>query len=140
MFKVEDIRKTNDLATGKKANKIPAGENFADYLKMGGIAEKQNVQATTAMTSVDAIFAAQTVSDEEERQIRNKLVNKGKELLEHLEEIRDGLLFGEISKDKLIEISRMVKQKDASSQDPKLQEILAEIELRVEVELAKLMR
>ena len=47
---------------------------------------------------------------------------------------------GEISKDRLIEISRLVKQKDVSSADEKLQEIMQEIELRVEVELAKLMR
>ena len=47
-------------------------------------------------------------------------------------------MFGEFSKDRLIEISRMVKTKDVSSNDEKLQEIMQEIELRVEVELAKL--
>ena len=60
--------------------------------------------------------------------------------MEKLEEIRDGLLAGQISKDKLIEISRMVKENRPPAQDPVLQEILDEIELRVEVELAKLTR
>ena len=60
-------------------------------------------------------------------------------MLNHLEEIRDALLKGEIEKEKLIEISRLVKQKDLESNDEKLQEIMQEIELRVEVELAKLM-
>lgn len=45
---------------------------------------------------------------------------------------------GYIATDKLIDISRMVKEKQAETSDPKLQEIMAEIELRVEVELAKL--
>lgn len=139
MFKVDDIRKTNELAQGKGARKIGSGENFADYLKSGATSATQNVQATAAMTSAEAIFAAQMVNDEEERQIRKKLVKKGQTLLENLEEIRDGLLVGELSKERLIEISRMVKQKDASSSDEKLQEIMQEIELRVEVELAKLM-
>ena len=60
--------------------------------------------------------------------------------MDRLEEIRDGLLLGSISKDKLIEISRMVKNKNIKCDDEKLREIMEEIELRVEVELAKIMR
>ena len=140
LFEVDDIRKTNELARGKSAGRVSSGENFADYLKTGTAEKNKEVQATAALTSADAIFAAQSVSDEEERQIRKKLIKKGSTLLDNLEEIRDGLLRGEISKDRLIEISRLVKQKDVSSADEKLQEIMQEIELRVEVELAKLMR
>lgn len=140
MFKVDDVRKANELAKGKGVRRTETGANFADYLKSGTASEPNEVQATAAMTSADAIFAAQAVSDEEERQIRQKLVKKGKMLIENLEEIREGLILGEISKDRLIEISRLVKQKDVSSSDEKLQEIMQEIELRVEVELAKLMR
>lgn len=140
MFKVEDVRKTNELTQNKAAKRIGGSTNFADFLKSGTASESQQVQATAAMTSADAIFAAQMVSDEEERQIRKKLVKKGNTLLDNLEEIREGLLSGEISKDRLIEISRLVKQNDAASTDEKLQEIIQEIELRVEVELAKLMR
>lgn len=138
MFKVEDVRKTTELAQGKNIRKT-SGENFADYLNTGGVSKQNQIQATSAMTSADAIFAAQMVQDEEERQIRQKLVKKGNALLEKLEEIRDGLLVGEISREKLIEISRFVKERDMQSSDPRLQEILQEIELRVEVELAKLM-
>ncbi len=47
---------------------------------------------------------------------------------------------GVISKEKLIEISRLVKDKKFHSEDPRLTEIIGEIELRVEVELAKLMK
>ena len=80
------------------------------------------------------------VDDEEEKQIRKKLVKKANTLLDNLEEIRQEIIFGSVSKDKLIEISRLVKQKDVETNDEKLKEILAEIELRVEVELAKLVR
>ena len=140
MFKVEDIRKTNELAQGKSIRKVSSDASFADFLKAQKTQENQQIQTTSAVASADAIFAAQMISDEEENQIRKKLIKKGKDLLENLEEIREGLLFGEISKERLIEISRMVKQKDVVSQDAKLQEIIQEIELRVEVELAKLMK
>ena len=140
MFKVEDIRKSNELAQGKNVRKTSTGVSFSDYLSSGKIDQNQQVQATSAITSADAIFAAQMVSDEEEHQIKKKLIKKSNTLIDNLEEIRNGLLSGEISKDRLIEISRFVKQKDISSQDERLQEILQEIELRVEVELAKLMK
>ena len=86
----------------------------------------------------DAIFAAQMVNDEEEREIRKKLVKRGNQLLDKLEYIRDGLLLGYMSMDKLIELSRMIKEKQFETNDERLKDIIAEIELRVEVELAKL--
>ena len=140
MFKVDDIRKSAELTKGKSVRKTDSGENFADYLKTSMTKETNQLQSMSAMTSADAIFAAQMIDVDEEKQIRKKLVKKANKLIDCLEEIREGLLFGEFSKDKLIEISRLVKQKDVDTNDPKLREIMEEIELRVEVELAKLMR
>ena len=140
MIKIDDLGKTTELSKSSGIKKSYSGESFADYLKTGSTSQTDNLQHTAAMTSADAIFAAQMVNDEEERQKRNKLFKKGNELLDSLEDIRQSLLVGEIDKDKLINISRMVKQKDIETNDPKLQEIIQEIELRVEVELAKLTR
>ncbi|MBE6454105.1 MAG: hypothetical protein E7017_04385 [Alphaproteobacteria bacterium] len=140
MFRIDDIRKSAELAKGKSTRKVSTGESFSEYLKMSSAQEGNNIQNTTAMTSADAIFAAQMVDGEEERQKKQKLLKRSYGLLDRLEEIRDGLLLGSISKDKLIEISRMVKNKNIKCDDEKLREIMEEIELRVEVELAKIMR
>lgn len=140
MFRIDDIRKSAELAKGKSTRKVSTGESFSEYLKMSSAQEGNNIQNTTAMTSADAIFAAQMVDGEEERQKKQKLLKRSYGLLDRLEEIRDGLLLGSISKDKLIEISRMVKNKNIKCDDEKLMEIMEEIELRVEVELAKIMR
>ena len=78
--------------------------------------------------------------ENEEEEIKKKLLKRGKNLIERLEEIRDGLLIGSISKERLIEISRFVKEQSYESADKRLTELLEEIELRVEVELAKLMK
>ena len=140
LFKIEDVRKSSELNRSKNVRRTGDGDNFASYLNSGSISDNKNIPATSSITSADAIFAAQMVNDEEEREIRKKLIKKGKNLIEMLEEIRDSLLFGEISKDRLIEISRMVKKKDFSSTDDVLNNIIEEIELRVEVELAKIMK
>ncbi len=138
MIKVEDISKNNALGGSRSASKVGSGEDFAQYLNISRNAAPQDVKATTAVASADAIFAAQMVDDEEKQQIRKKIIKKGYDLLDKLDEIRQGLLQGEIVKEKLIEISRFVKNNQFNTDDEKLKEILDEIELRVEVEIAKI--
>ncbi len=139
MIKVDDVNKVKDL-TASKTKKTSGGESFSVYLKETMKPQSSPVGGASGISVADAIFAAQMVDGEEERELRKKSLKRGRSLLEKLEEIRDGLLKGYISLDKLIEISRFVKEKKLASNDPQLEEIIGEIELRVEVELAKLMK
>lgn len=138
MLKVNDVNKSNELNQGKAVRKSNGGESFSAYLSETMKSSSRPVGSASGISVADAIFATQMVSNEEEREIRKKLVKRGQTLLEKLEEIRDGLLVGYISKDELINISRMLKDNKIASSDERLQELMAEIELRVEVELAKL--
>lgn len=140
MFKVDNVKKSSEPLKKSSVKKASFGESFADYLMGGDVSGSAEVGASATVTTVGAIFATQTVDDEEEKQIRKKLVKKANTLLDNLEEIRQEIIFGVVSKEKLIEISRMVKQKDVETKDKKLKDILDEIELRVEVELAKLVK
>lgn len=137
MINVSEINKPKDLNLNK-TKKTAGGGDFSAYLKESMAGQPQGVSGTTSIAVSDAIFAAQMVDGEEEREAKKRLLKRGNTLLEKLEEIRDGLLAGVISKEKLIEISRLVKDKKFHSEDPRLTEIIGEIELRVEVELAKL--
>ncbi|MBR2923037.1 MAG: flagellar assembly protein FliX [Alphaproteobacteria bacterium] len=140
MFRIDNIKKSSETVKTKSAKSVSSGESFANYLKNSAISDETKVNTASAMTNAGAIFATQMVDDEEERQIRKKLVKKANILLDNLEEIRQEIIFGSVSKEKLIEISRLVKQKDVETNDEKLKDILEEIELRVEVELAKLFK
>lgn len=140
MIKVNDINKAGDLGASSKAKKTSGGDSFSLYLKETMKPSSSPVGGSASISVSDAIFAAQMVSGEEEREKRRQMLRRGDTLLEKLEEIRDGLLLGYISKDKLIEISRYVKETKINTADEKLAELIGEIELRVEVELAKLMK
>lgn len=59
-------------------------------------------------------------------------------MLDQLEEIRVGLLTGAIPRDRLEALDRLVQENRGQVVDPRLGEILDEIELRARVELAKL--
>ena len=64
----------------------------------------------------------------------------GKDLLERLDQLRLGILAGVFSKDRLAELAHKLRERQKETDDPKLNEIVKEIELRAEVELAKLTR
>ncbi len=66
--------------------------------------------------------------------------SRGVEILDRLEEIRRGLLLGAVPKERLGELARMVREKRERGADPVISRLLDEIELRAEVELAKLSR
>lgn len=140
MIKVNDINKAGDLGASSKAKKASGGDSFSLYLKETMKPSSSPVGGSAGISVSDAIFAAQMVNGEEEREKRRQMLRRGDTLLEKLEEIHDGLLLGYISKDKLIEISRYVRETKINTADEKLAELIGEIELRVEVELAKLMK
>ena len=136
-MKVNDINKSSEIASGK-VRKNTGGADFASFLKTANTTQSSPVSGMTNVSSLDAIFATQMVDGVEERERRKKMIKRGKNLLDKLDEIRSALLVGYIAKDKLIEISRLVKEQKTMCEDERLLNIIAEIELRVEVELAKL--
>jgi len=68
------------------------------------------------------------------------LFQYGDDLLNRLDDLRLAILDGVLSKDKLTELAHNLRQKSQNSDDPKLNEIINEIELRAEVEVEKLTR
>jgi len=64
----------------------------------------------------------------------------GDDLLDRLDDLRMGILLGRFSKDKLTELAQRLRQKREMCEDPQLNDLLAEIELRAEVEIAKYTR
>jgi hypothetical protein len=95
------------------------------------------VTTSTTIGSVDALLAAQEVevSGEEERRQARK---RGDEILDRLDELRHGLLAGTLTEAQLMALANLVRARRASIVDPKMREIIDEIELRAEVEIAKL--
>ena len=141
MIQVGDISKSNEIKSGAKTKKVSTGSSFSSYLEQTMAAEENApVQTTSSLSGTEVLLAAQMVDADEEKERRRQTVVRGKSLIEKLEEIRDGLLIGAISKDRMIEIARFVRERRGTSGDERLDEIMAEIELRIEVELAKLMK
>ncbi len=140
--------KVSKVKSGKSASsasrqKVETGHGaeFARHLK-GPLASDNTSVATEAanVSSVDSILAIQEAESQNQRRSRRIGSQYGGDLLDQLEEVRCDLLLGEIDIDKLGSIAQKIRSNRRQLDDDKLNEIIDEIELRAEVEIAKLTR
>ena len=141
-IKVNNVGVGRGAASTRKTRKsADGGASFSDTLR--GAAETSastGAGGVTGVAAVGGILSVQEVDDATDGKSRGLLMNYGDDLLDRLEEIRLGLLLGTISKDRLADLAQRMRQHRQDVDDPKLNEIIDEIELRSEVEIAKLTR
>jgi len=112
-----------------------AGASFAKQL-IGETGAPQGVSAASGVMGVSSVLALQEVDDAAARASRGKM--RAQEMLDIMEEIRHGLLAGALPAQKLVDLARVVQSRKVQVDDPKLAAVLDEIDLRAQVELAKL--
>jgi len=96
----------------------------------------QVVAGPGPIAALDSILTLQGMEDPTDG--RSKGLKHGEQLLDMLDQVRDGLLAGGIPRTTLNRLANAVTRRRESFADPQLQQVLDEIELRAHVELAKL--
>lgn len=134
-----------DRAKRKKGVSGGSGSSFADQLRGASNGGGSQVAETSmvdhaALDGVDALLAMQEVGDATDEKTRRQASQYGDDLLNRLNSIQDALLMGAIPKDSLMDMAQKLRSGRVKIQDPRLNGILDEIELRVEVEIAKYTR
>jgi hypothetical protein len=120
----------------RKDGKSKSTSGFADNLRTEEEAPASAVTATPVLSGIEALMALQEVPDAMAK--RKRALARGDRLLDRLDDLRRGLLLGHISRDKLSDLARLAGESSAEVEDPGLRDVLQEIELRAQVELAKL--
>ena len=127
--------------TRRKKSPPGKGAEFADQLKVAaGTAAAAGGIEPPMVNAAESLLAAQEASDSTEERSRGLARQYGDHILDGLEEIQHGLLEGAVPKEKMADLARAVRTKRQRIDDPRLKEIIDEIELRAEVEIAKLTR
>ncbi|HWP16083.1 MAG TPA: flagellar assembly protein FliX [Xanthobacteraceae bacterium] len=129
---------------GTAAALAPASSSAAKRAATGTFSlEEGNAARTTAATSgtrsvggIDALLALQGVEEPGER--RRKAVKRGRTALDALDALKLGLLSGTFDTGALARLKSVTAALGEPSGDPTLDAVLAEIELRAQVELAKI--
>jgi hypothetical protein len=110
----------------------PAGFALPDAASAN---EARAAAAPMATANIDALLAMQGIEDPVER--RKRSVQRGKGALDVLDDLKIGLLSGNFNTATVSRLRDAAASLKSSSGDPGLDAVLSEIELRVEVELAK---
>ena len=131
-----EIKGTGRVESGSIRRKGPttSGGNFS-------ISEKAEPHAHIVagpgpIAALDSILALQDMGDAGDG--RSKGLKHGEQLLDILDSVRDGMLAGGIPRATLNRLAAAVTRRHDVFADPKLQDVLDQIELRAHVELAKL--
>jgi 1-aminocyclopropane-1-carboxylate deaminase/D-cysteine desulfhydrase-like pyridoxal-dependent ACC family enzyme len=93
---------------------------------------------TASLTNLGALLALQTEDDISER--RRRATKRSNTLLDQLDGIRISILGNGVSREQVAALSNTLREYRDQVDDPGLEAILDDVELRAEVELAKLER
>jgi Class II flagellar assembly regulator len=103
-----------------------------------GAGRSGSAQGLAPAGSLDGLLAIQAAGDQIER--RKRAMRRGHGILDSLDRLKIGLLSGAVSAQSLQALRQQLQQQRDSADDPGLDDILAHVDLRAEVELAKLAR
>jgi hypothetical protein len=103
---------------------------------LGTASEARATTAPKATANIDALLALQGI-EEDPTERRRRSVQRGKGALDVLDDLKLKLLSGNLDSATVSRLRDAAANLKSSSGDPGLDSVLSEIELRVEVELAK---
>ncbi len=107
-------------------------------LDTSGAPRASSAQSAAPAGAMDALLTVQASGDSLER--KKRALRRGNDLLDELDQLKVALLSGRIPPAVLLKLRHQLAERRVEVDDPRLDDILAHIELRAEVELAKLAR
>ena len=140
-MKVSDVGSVKRASARRRKKTSEKGGDFADHLRrVGAAAEGSGNQEAPPVSPLDVVLVAQAAPDARDQRSRGRARQHGEDILDRLDKLRHELLAGLVSREELAELARRVRAYKATTDDPQLNQIIDEIELRAQVEIAKLTR
>jgi len=124
---------------GRKTEKAQgSSQAFQAHISEDGAPETPATTAKSPLAALSSLLAVQEVPDPLVG--KRRAVQHGDTLLEELKDLQIGLVQGWISEEKLQSLASLLERPRPTIDDPDLNQVLDDIELRAAVELAKLER
>lgn len=137
MMRVETrqpIQTAGSVATGRRPESAPG---FSLGAAPGATAGATTTKAATTLTGLDAVLLLQGEAETPQER-RRRSAKRGNDLLDGLDRLKAAILGGRVATQELRTIAGRLADRSGSSGDPRLDGLVADIELRAAVELAKL--
>ena len=141
------IETTGQVRQASKSRRVDRrdeiGARFSDALsRMLGVADgPATVDGPGNVTGIEALLAVQAAggpNDESPQGRASRARQRAEQQLDALEGLQRGIVAGRLTERDLLELARGAAERRSQVDDPRLAEVLDEVELRVQVELAKL--
>ena len=131
-----DPRQPIRSAAGASTARRPEG-GFSLGAAAGASAGAGAAAAPASLAGLDAVLLLQAEADTP-RERRRRTARRGHDLLDGLDRLKAALLGGRVAGHELRAVAARLAERSGLSGDPRLDGLMAEIELRAAVELAKL--
>lgn len=122
---------------GKSGKTSGTSGSFEDFVAHG-VSKPQGAAATRSIAAVDALLAVQGAEDPTARAARRRMQERADNVLNELDKIRHSLLTGTLTLGHCIDVADVVASHREKISDPTLSALLDEIDLRAQVEIAKM--
>jgi hypothetical protein len=137
-MKIEGPNRARETGAASKKSGVRTGDgSFGDMLT-GGAAESTQTAASQAIAGIDTLLALQGAEDPTARAARKRMTDRADSVLEELDHLRLALLSGNLTVGHVIDIADVVASHRERIMDPRLRAVLDEIDLRAQIEIAKL--
>lgn len=140
-MKIQGPGKTSSTSkTDKKGGVSSGDESFGDFMSSGlsSASGAAPTSTTRSIASLDSLLSVQSVEDPTARAAKKRMKTRGMDILQELDKIRLAMLSGNLTVGHMIDVADVVASHREKVTDPKLTAIMDEIDLRAQVELAKM--
>jgi hypothetical protein len=136
-MKIEGPGRAQQTDKTKKKDRVSGDGSFISMIQ-GGPESTGQASASKSIAQIDTLLALQSAEDPTERAARKRMQSRAGNILDELEKLRTALLTGRLTVGHVVEIAGTVAAHREKVMDPRLTAILDEIDLRAQIELAKL--
>lgn len=137
-MKVQGPGQAQGATNTKKSGKTEKSESqFGDFMA-SGTASGESVKTTQSIGTVDSLLALQGADDPAARSARKRMKQRAGVILGELEKLRVAMLTGGVTVGHMIDIADVIASHREKITDPGLTDIMDEIDLRAQVEMAKM--
>jgi hypothetical protein len=137
-MKVEGPGQAQGTSKSKKSGKADRAGNIFGSMISSGPQETGATKTTQSIAMVDSLLAVQGAEDPTARAARRRMRQRSETVLNELEKIRMAMLGGNLTIGHMIDIADVVASHREKVNDPALSALMDEIDLRAQVELAKI--
>ena len=137
-MKVEGPKKSSSTSSTKKKGNVSKGDSSFGDMVTGGAKESSGASPSQSIAGIDALSSVQAAEDPTERAAKKRMRARADGILDELERMRMALLSGSMTVGHVIDIADVVAAHREKIMDPRMTAILDEIDLRAQVEIAKM--